>query len=356
MRKDLIKFSDERNRRNSIRTTILRDETTGEKFVVKEAIYPEGEGHLQDMIQYKKALDEMFPEVRTCPVEERDGALWFEFVKGESLEDRYRACVKEQDKVGFLQLLDYHTSLIAGKEENRCVFHSTPEFTEVFGECRELEGSEGLNVANFDAIAGNIIFQDEEPCFIDYEWVFLFPMPRELVLFHCIRDLYFHLPSLEKFYPLKEAMEYLRIRCPQEMLDEAYGKFHHYVICENDGASFAGAKAGALKERRDVQYYMNDAAYARREWEQCARNWQGAVQRNAEIEKYWQQASQANYQLNARLVKAEDALAGKEQKYSAEIRRLTEERDIWKQAYETVVNSKTWKAAQKLKRTLGKKV
>lgn len=356
MRKDLIKFSDERNRRNSIRTTILRDEKSGEKFVVKEAIYPEGRGHLNDMLQYKTALDEMFPSVRTCPVEEKNGALWFEFVKGESLEDRYRACVKEQDKVGFLQLLDYQAALIVGKEENNCIFHKTSEFEKIFGECSELEGSDGLKVANFDAIPGNIIFQNEEPCFIDYEWVFLFPMPKELVLFHCIRDLYFHLPSLESFYSLEETMKYLRISCPREILDEAYRKFHHHVICENDGASFAGAKAGALKERRDVQYYIDDAAYARREWEQCARNWQGAVRRNAEIETYWQQAAQANYQLNARLLKAEEALEKKEKEFTGELQRLTHEREVWKQAYETVVHSKTWRAAQKLKKTLGKKV
>lgn len=356
MKKDLIKFSDERNRRNSIRTTILRDEKSGVKYVVKEAIYPEGRGHLEDMLQYKAVLDEMFPFVTACPVEKKDGALWFEFVRGESLEDRYRSCVKEQDRVGFLQLLDYHASLVAGKEENSCTFCTTPEFERVFGECSELEGSEGLKISNFDAIPGNIIFREEGPCFIDYEWVFLFPMPKELVLFHCIRDLYFHLPSLEEFYSLEEAMKYLRICRPLEILEEAYRNFHHYVICENDGASFAGTKAGALKERRDVQYYINDAAYARREWEKCAKYWQGAVSRNAEIETYWQQAAQANYQLNARLLKAEELLAKKEKELSEEIQRLSHERDVWKQAYETVTHSKTWRAAQKLKKTLGKKV
>ena len=355
MRKDLIKFSDERNRRNSIRTTILRDEVSGERYVVKEAVYPEGYGHLSDILQYHTVLTSAFPKVRICPVEEKEGALWFEFVEGESLESRYRACVKEQDKTGFLRLLDEQVSLIEGKEENSCTFHSTPEFTEVFGECPELEGSEGLKIANFDAIPGNIIFQQETPCFIDYEWVFLFPMPKELVLFHCVRDLYFHLPSLESFYPLKDAVEYLHIQCAWEILEQAYRNFHHYVICENDGASFAGSKAAALKERRDVQYYIDDAAYARREWEQCAKNWQGAVQRNAETEAYWQQASQANFQLNARLLKTEELLAQKEKESAAEIQRLTEEREIWRQAYETVVNSRTWRTAQKLKKTLVKK-
>lgn len=356
MKKDLIKFSDERNRRNSIRTTILRDETSGERYVTKAAVYPEGTGHLKEMLAYKKALDEMFPEIRTCPVEEREGVLWFEYIKGESLEDRYRECIREQNRAGFLQLLDYHIALIEGKEDNRCTFQRTPEFEKIFGECRELEGCQGLRISNFDAIAGNVIFQKEGPCFIDYEWVFLFPMPKNLVVFHCIRDLYFHVAELEKFYPLKELMEYMKIDHQMDMLEEAYRRFHHYVICENDGASFAGAKAGALKEQRDVQYYIQDAAYARREWEQCAKNWQGAVQRNAEIETYWQQASQANFQLNARLVKAEDSLAIKEREFEAEKNRLIQEKEIWKQAYETVVHSKTWRAAQKLKKTLGKKV
>lgn len=356
MRKDLIKFSDERNRRNSIRTIILRDEADNRRYVVKEAVYPEGAGHLEDMLAYKEALNEMFPEIRVCPVEKKEGALWFEFIQGDSLEDRYRECVREQNKAGFLQLLDYHVSLILGKQENRCKFRSSSEFERIFGKCPEMEGSEGLKVSNFDAIAGNIIFQQDSPCFIDYEWVFLFSMPRELVVFHCIRDLYFHIPALENFYPLKEVLGYLKIEYSKEKLDDLYRNFHHYVICENDGASFAGAKAAALKEKRDVQYYIQDAAYARSEWEQCARNWQGAVQRNAEIESSWQQASQANFQLNTRLVKAEEALEAERKEFESEKNRLIQEREVWRQAYESVANSKTWKTAQKIKRTLGKKI
>lgn len=72
-------------------------------------------------------------------------------------------------------------------------------------------------------------------------------------------------------------------------------------------------------------------------------------------EKSWKDASQANFLL-------EKKLSDTEEKYKAQIKRLTTEnkqlrRDvqIWRTAYETVINSKTWKMAHKLKGIVGKK-
>ena len=66
-------------------------------------------------------------------------------------------------------------------------------------------------------------------------------------------------------------------------------------------------------------------------------------------EKGWRDASQANFLLNSQ--------------YADKIKKLTEELEvknnelrIYKDAYESVVNSKTWKMSVKVKKLMGKKV
>ena len=106
MKKLMMKFSDERNRRFSIKTTIALDDESGEKFVLKEAAFPEGQGHLNSILYYRDLLTEYYPSVTVCPVEKRQDTLWFAFISGESLEEMYRRSAKEKDREKFLALAD----------------------------------------------------------------------------------------------------------------------------------------------------------------------------------------------------------------------------------------------------------
>ncbi len=359
MRKLWIKFSDERNRKYSIKTTIYREETSGKKLVSKEAIFPEGIEHLHNILNYYSTCEKIFPNCKMCPAEYQNDILWFEYIEGESLEDKYRIAYKEKNESLFCDLLKLHVSLICGNEENSdCIFSNSPEFESIFGIGKQFEGEKGLKISNFDAIASNIIFtSDSIPTFIDYEWFFLMPLPKELIIFHCIKDLYIHIHGLEEFFPLQKAMDYLEISNTEETLDYACKHFFHNVVTEPDGKSFAGTKQVCLQGEQDVQYYIEDAKHAHEEWAICAKNWQDAVKAydelkksHKEIEDYWKQASQANAQLNNELLSIQKLLADKT--YENQIYQQNIEH--WKQAYETVINSKTWRFANKVKRIFGR--
>ena len=357
MKKLWIKFSDERNKRCSIKTTILMDEKDGKRYVTKEAIFPEGRDHLQSILNYASVLGNVYTNIRMCPVILKDYALWFDYVVGESLEEQYRRCVREKDEEALEKLLTYHTSLICGPDENSCVFQKSSEFERIFGNGEIFDNTPGLKISNFDAIASNIIFDGDIPTFIDYEWVFLEPLPRDLVIFHCIHNLYLHILHLEEFYPLHRALEFLHITIGQEVLQQACSSFFHSVISEEDGKSFASAKQVCLKEERDVQYYIEESKNAHEQWEICANNWKSAVKSYDElqatcneIERYWKQSTQANAQLNAKLLAAEAALTQKTQEEQIHQQEIQQ----WKTAYETVINSRTWRIAGKIKKIFGR--
>lgn len=72
-------------------------------------------------------------------------------------------------------------------------------------------------------------------------------------------------------------------------------------------------------------------------------------------EKSWRDASQANFLYEKRLQDITEKYESQIKQLTAENEQLRSNIEIWKTAYETVVNSKTWKVARKLKRVVGKK-
>ena len=75
-------------------------------------------------------------------------------------------------------------------------------------------------------------------------------------------------------------------------------------------------------------------------------------------EKSWRDASQANALMAGKIQKLEKELE-KEKEQQDILKDLLKEQErqtgVWREAYETVVNSKTWKAANKVKHVFGKK-
>lgn len=74
-------------------------------------------------------------------------------------------------------------------------------------------------------------------------------------------------------------------------------------------------------------------------------------------EKGWRDASQANALMNGKIQKLKDELE-KQKDQQRELKDLLKEQTrqtkVWREAYETVVNSKTWKTAGKVKHLFGK--
>lgn len=344
MKSGFLKYSDERNRRFSIKTHICLD--AGEKKVVKQAVFEEGWAHLEHMFESAEKLKTYYKDVVICGVDKTKEGLEFEFISGKMLLEHYVKAAKDKDREAYERLLQLHQKIICGTKENQCQFEGSEKFREWFGAEDAYLGLPGLAYSNFDAIAGNIIMQGETPVFIDYEWTMDFAMPRDFVVYHCIYDGYLHHPELETFYPFAQVLEFLHIKTPKEAMEQSYEHFFNYVISDEEGKSYAKDKFGCLKHSQSIRYMA-------KEWEKCAEEWRKASKENErltgeldharkeweECADHWKEAVNANETLMDHLKHAQ-----------AECQRLSENYADLEKRHEAVIRSKVWRAYMKLRR------
>lgn len=289
------KFSDERNKKYSIQTTIIEKEN--KKFVEKTPIYPEGIEHLKNICSYHDILENAYPNVRICPVTFEENKIVFDYLEGHLLLDEYEKCMNLDDKAAFFKLLEKHYQIICGGDDNLGVFEENEETKKWFGGMKIFKGKPSLKVANFDAIPSNIVVGDGIS-FIDYEWVFSCGVPVDLVAFHCIGDAYLHLENLEKFVPLQEAMHILRIFTPVEEMKKLYQTFYRNVIEEETDICFAEKKFECLQEMKKISNISEELQFARSEWEKTAKNWQGSCEENGRLNERIRELEKENDELN----------------------------------------------------------
>lgn len=358
MKQGYLKFSDERNRRFSIKTEIFSDNDT--KKVYKYAIFDEGKEHLQHVFDSQIMLKKYYPEVEICQAWKMDDRLEFEFVEGNLLLDCYVTAMHEGNVAEYERLLKFHKSIACGSDENQCDFQESEAFKAWFGSADAYKGTQGMVYSNFDAIAGNVILRGEKPVFIDYEWTMDFVMPQELVVYHCVYDAYLHHPELEEFYPFEKVLDCLEITTDRETLDESYQHFFDYVICDEEGRSYGKDKYLCLKSTFATEYLLE-------EWQKCAAEWKAAVQANEQLDKElahaheewqkcaaeWENAVKANTELDGELRRLCDECtksANIVQELSAKQEALQEQYNVLQTQYQNVVNSKWWKLRNKIKR------
>lgn len=253
--KKYIKFSDERNRRYSIKTII--GENNGEKYVLKEPIYPEGQQHMEIiMSNYSLLLD--YYDVRPCKSWRLGDGVAFEYIEGESLTHMYLQAISDGDKESYKRILDAHKNIIIGKGENMTFYQSNDSFQEIFGLDDMFDGCPALKCSNFDAISSNVIYRENVPVFIDYEWIYDFVIPIDLVIYHCVADMYLHDSSFEEFMPLDEVLEYLGLQLSRDVLQKAVESFHRYIISEGKDESYALVKAICLKNIKNLNDILHE--------------------------------------------------------------------------------------------------
>lgn len=340
MKQGFIKYSDERNKRFSIKTEILSGE--GEKKVYKEAVFPEGNAHVERMFLAQDKLRKFYPNVEVCHAERKNQGIVFDYIEGELLLNKYAQAVKNNDKAAYEKLLKAHRDWVCGDVSNQCEFVISAKFEQCFGSPEAYVGQKGLVFANFDAIAGNIILQNEKPVFIDYEWTCDFCMPEDLVVYHCIYDGYLHHGEFENFYPMDQVLELLDIKTSREILDASYHHFFDYVICDENGKSYAKDKYQCLKISETLDQIL-------KEWEYCANQWQAAVKSNGEkdeeiarIREEWEKCDKERKMEIERLTKLQE-----------EYHLLEEEHQRVAALYTEIINSKSWKMINKVRHPFG---
>lgn len=195
------KYSNERAKRFGIRTDIMTDES-GEKKVYKYALNEAAEDHIRHIAHVYPHLSRAYAHspVAFCPgrlVEEGRCAVESPFAKGKPLQERFEEAAGAHDGRRIQALLREYVRRVMSYGGD-VPFAVTPEFTEVFGGCAAdhevLEGMSCAAASDIDMIFSNILAEDEKTDadvvwnVIDYEWTFLFPIPK---LFLIYRAFYF---------------------------------------------------------------------------------------------------------------------------------------------------------------------
>ena len=203
MQKIFCKSTEKRRRKFQIYTSIIQDE--GKKYVIKEAVYEDGKAHISTIYNNYNLLSEVHPgKVVKCAMEK--DRIVFPYLDGVMYEkilcDIIRSSISD---IELEELLKEWKQLLIGGAENIVEFDNSEQFQILFGNGEQLLGDKALRITNFDCIADNIVMTQHGVCFIDYEWVFDFPIPIDFCFYRLIKIFFLKHKDIVSFERLLKA-------------------------------------------------------------------------------------------------------------------------------------------------------
>lgn len=256
MRAVFIKFSNSRNRANAIKTVIYKDGS--DSFVKKMPMTRESKGTLHEIYDKRELLNSAYPNCVVCPCSIQEDGLVFDYIKGSALYHRYWEAFQENDSEMFFQNIDRHIALLFDNTENRSFFAPSKEFVKLFGDYECYQGLDALKITNFEATAFNIIDQvNGRPVLFDYECVYDFPMPIDLVKYHCVyRTLYLCMPFLRSFVKTDIFLKYLGLYKKSRRLESSWRiwreQFSFNQAVGKETITIASLKNGFVKNTYEI--------------------------------------------------------------------------------------------------------
>ena len=194
-----------RSRREQFQISTLILEEDGERRVEKRALTDSAKDHISALPEYAAAIDRDYANITALPVQIGDDAVVarFPFVEGRSLDEilceYLERSIAEQDADIILSELKRTLQDIFLQKESK-VFTSSAEYEKLFCNGELFEDLPAVETANIDMIAENIfLWQGKMHC-LDYEWTFLFSVPRIFLEFRFLY--YFYVKYRKQFVEL----------------------------------------------------------------------------------------------------------------------------------------------------------
>lgn len=233
-----VKYNRTRQEKFQIKTQIL--EENGTRFVEKTALCEEGIPHIRSFDEKYNLLTSQNGSMKLVkPEVSEDGwTARFDYLQGRTMAEILGEELASGDiiaavKRGMELIYDIKPEFISD-------FHVTPEFREVFSSAGEPvdveEKGPAYAASNIDALFENMLVTEEGVYALDYEWVFLFPVPAGFVQYRTLHYFYRQYQSIicEKF---KDQASFLKEFGIDEKLLPLYEKmernFQEYVHGEN---------------------------------------------------------------------------------------------------------------------------
>ncbi len=196
-----VKYNRTRKPEYQIRTSIVEED--GARYVEKAALCLEGQLHIHSFQKKYELLTGQNPHIRVLkPVFlQGDAFVRFPFLEGQSLAERMGSQIREGRPAA--QVLNEGLALIFG--EGQEPFVPTPAFTEVFGQIPAIRDV-SFHVSNVDALFENVMETVDGLWFMDYEWVFEFPVPVGYLRY---RNLYYFFERFKDAFGWNDVLGFL---------------------------------------------------------------------------------------------------------------------------------------------------
>lgn len=271
-----IKYNKTRREQFQILTAIGdHGSRTSARYVEKAALSLDGIGHIWS---FQEKYEKLTSQHRTLKVakpvyEDGKNSVFFPYLEGQTWAEKLGeeigdgAVLLDQLKAAMDQIQDI-------APEYRSAFAHTDEFQEVFGEGLEeadlelLQQDTSYMVSNIDALFENMLLTKDGIYCLDYEWVFLFPVPEHFVTYRILYYFYEQYSSIIRGLRLEEILDAFGIT---ETLAEIYRKmelsFQNYVHGENQQL-YLGNYMVYSKGVLEIKQVESDLARARERIEQ----------------------------------------------------------------------------------------
>lgn len=236
-----LKYNKTRKERFQIRTAIGMRRSTGAPYVEKAALSLDGMEHIWSFEEKYNALMKQHRTIQVAkPLFNRDkNAVQFPYLNGRT----WAEVLGEEITSGRPSIEALRSALDQIYDiapESRKPFVLTEEFTEVFGNGLEedslhlLSQDSACDVSNIDALFENMIMTDAGIYCLDYEWVFLFPVPEHFVRYRILYYFYEQYHSMLKGMTREAFLLAFSITPQMELIYQAMEQnFQNYVHGEN---------------------------------------------------------------------------------------------------------------------------
>lgn len=169
-----------------IKTGIYDDD--GYSFVQKEAVCPEGIGHIRKIAGQCHLARKLYGDHAAEDSLEGE-AIITPYYDGIPLGDRLCHAFLSDDAEQIKSLLSWWKELVTGNQKNICRFEETEPFREIFGTGKKFLGVPATKISNCDCSSENILIQSADGYrIIDLEWLFDFPVPADFLWYRVVKQ------------------------------------------------------------------------------------------------------------------------------------------------------------------------
>lgn len=217
------KSSRSRGRNFQIKTKVVIENS--KKYVIKEAVFAEGIGHIQNIQTGGEKLAEIGYNIARST--QKDNFIKLEYIEGKTLGSEMLSSIIRKDKETLLEQFSYMLRQILPGIE-LIDFVITPEFREIFGDV-QISGK-SLPVSNIDIGPDNIVMAPDKAFIIDTEWTYLFPVPVEFIMYRNVKHFYTtNRELIEQLITFDELLKHLGIKSNDYIYNEMDKNFADFV-------------------------------------------------------------------------------------------------------------------------------